>query len=157
MLSSCPPHLHFVTLVLKGRICHFTEWEIWLFNGEVIISSPWIWKGVSTTWQSGRYTLSYPRGRYVGQLWLRCMYRFCRLCIEDMYIIIYLDLSGVQYAASCVICRQITLTLLFPRLVIFATFPGYCLNADLQVWNEITFFFVRTLFDVICNMLTSYI
>ena len=26
-----------------------------------IISSPWIWKGVSATLQSGRYTLSYPR------------------------------------------------------------------------------------------------
>ena len=25
------------------------------------ISSPWIWKGVSATWQIGRYTLSYPR------------------------------------------------------------------------------------------------
>ena len=28
------------------------------------ISSPWIWKGVSATWKSGRYTLSYPRGRF---------------------------------------------------------------------------------------------
>ena len=27
-------------------------------------SSPWIWKGLSTTLESGRYTLSYPRGRY---------------------------------------------------------------------------------------------
>ena len=26
-------------------------------------SSPWIWKGVSATSQSGRYTLSYPRWR----------------------------------------------------------------------------------------------
>ena len=26
--------------------------------------SPWIWKGVSTTWQSGRYTLLYPRGQH---------------------------------------------------------------------------------------------
>ena len=29
------------------------------------ISLPWIWKGVSATWQSGRYALSYPRGRFV--------------------------------------------------------------------------------------------
>ena len=29
------------------------------------ISSPWIWKGVSATLSSGRYTLSYPRWRYV--------------------------------------------------------------------------------------------
>ena len=29
-------------------------------------SSPWIWKGVSATLQSGRYTLSYPRGRISG-------------------------------------------------------------------------------------------
>ena len=28
-----------------------------------IISSPWIWKGVSATLPSGRYTLSYPRWR----------------------------------------------------------------------------------------------
>ena len=28
-------------------------------------SSPWIWKGVSATSQSGRYTLSYPRGRHM--------------------------------------------------------------------------------------------
>ena len=27
--------------------------------------SPWIWKGVSATLQSGRYTLSYPRGRRI--------------------------------------------------------------------------------------------
>ena len=27
------------------------------------MSFPWIWKGVSATLQSGRYTLSYPRGR----------------------------------------------------------------------------------------------
>ena len=26
-------------------------------------SSPWIWKGVSATLQSDRYTISYPRGR----------------------------------------------------------------------------------------------
>ena len=25
--------------------------------------TPWIWKGISVTWQSGRYTLLYPRGR----------------------------------------------------------------------------------------------
>ena len=31
----------------------------------VIISSPWIWKGVYATLQSGRYTLPYPRGRFV--------------------------------------------------------------------------------------------
>ena len=30
------------------------------------VSSPWIWKGVSATLKSGRYTLSYPRGRYVS-------------------------------------------------------------------------------------------
>ena len=29
------------------------------------ISSPWILKGVSATLQSGRYNLSYPRGRFV--------------------------------------------------------------------------------------------
>ena len=29
------------------------------------ITSPWIWKGVSATFQSGRYTLSCPRGRYL--------------------------------------------------------------------------------------------
>ena len=29
------------------------------------ISSPWIWKGASATLQSGRYTLSYLRGRYM--------------------------------------------------------------------------------------------
>ena len=28
------------------------------------ISSLWIWKGVSATLKSGRYTRSYPRGRY---------------------------------------------------------------------------------------------
>ena len=30
------------------------------------ISSPWIWKGVSTTLQSGRYTLLYPRVRIMS-------------------------------------------------------------------------------------------
>ena len=34
--------------------------------GVHVISSPWIGKGVSATLQSGRYTLSYPRGRFVG-------------------------------------------------------------------------------------------
>ena len=29
------------------------------------ILSAWIWKGVSATLQAGRYTLSYPRGRFV--------------------------------------------------------------------------------------------
>ena len=29
------------------------------------ISSPWIWKGVSATLWSGRYTLSYPRRRII--------------------------------------------------------------------------------------------
>ena len=29
------------------------------------VSSPWIWKGVSATLPSGRYTLSYPMGRYI--------------------------------------------------------------------------------------------
>ena len=32
------------------------------------ISSLWIWKGVSATLQSGRYTLSYPMGRYVTRI-----------------------------------------------------------------------------------------
>ena len=27
--------------------------------------APWIWKSVSATSQSGRYTLFYPRGRYI--------------------------------------------------------------------------------------------
>ena len=36
------------------------------------ISSLWIWKGVSATLQSGRYTLSYPRGRYVYLMWVWC-------------------------------------------------------------------------------------
>ena len=33
-----------------------------------IISSPWVWKGVSATSQSGRYTLSCPRGRFVYEM-----------------------------------------------------------------------------------------
>ena len=33
-------------------------------NRTNFISSPWIWKGVSATFPSGRYTLSYLRGRY---------------------------------------------------------------------------------------------
>ena len=34
--------------------------------------SPWIWKGVSATLWSGRYTLSYPRGRIVYTLLFLC-------------------------------------------------------------------------------------
>ena len=37
--------------------------EKWDLNNN--ISSPWIWKGVSATLQSGRYTLSYPTRRYI--------------------------------------------------------------------------------------------
>ena len=33
------------------------------------ISSPWLWKGVYATSQSGRYTLSYPMGRYICMYW----------------------------------------------------------------------------------------
>ena len=36
-----------------------------------IISSLWIWKGVSATLWSGRYTLSYPRGRYMCPICMR--------------------------------------------------------------------------------------
>ena len=35
----------------------------------------WIWKGVSATFQSGRYTLSYPRGTVCVQNWT-CIYSF---------------------------------------------------------------------------------
>ena len=35
------------------------------FQMQVNKSSPWIWKGVSATLQSGRYTLSYPRRQNV--------------------------------------------------------------------------------------------
>ena len=45
----------------------------------VYISTPWIRKGVSATLPSGRYTLSYPRGRYVMAI------------ITDMLCTIYLD------------------------------------------------------------------
>ena len=31
-----------------------------------VYSFPGVWKGVSATLQSGRYTLSNPRGRYTG-------------------------------------------------------------------------------------------
>ena len=34
-----------------------------------LTSSPWIWKGVSATSQSGRYTLAYPKGRYTLSLY----------------------------------------------------------------------------------------
>ena len=40
-----------------------TSWESWITYKHT--SSPWIWKGVSATSQSGRYTLSYPSGRHV--------------------------------------------------------------------------------------------
>ena len=42
-------------------------------------SSPWIWKGVSATLQSGRYTLSYPRGRNKVLVW-RLMPYLLRCC-----------------------------------------------------------------------------
>ena len=32
------------------------------------ISSPWIWNSVSATLQSGRYTLSYPKGRIIADV-----------------------------------------------------------------------------------------
>ena len=42
----------FYTLDMKGCICHFAKWQIHRFI-------PWIWKGVSATLQSGRYTISF--------------------------------------------------------------------------------------------------
>ena len=41
------------------------EWRTQAEIGFSNKSSPWIWKGVSATSWSGRYTLSYPRGRNV--------------------------------------------------------------------------------------------
>ena len=43
-------------------------------------SSPWIWKGVSATLQSGRYTLSYPRGRNKVLVWRLMPYLLKECC-----------------------------------------------------------------------------
>ena len=43
----------------------FFRTELFYNPQPTIISFPWIWKGVCATLQSGRYTLSYPRGRYI--------------------------------------------------------------------------------------------
>ena len=64
-----------------SNLMSHVEWEnnrvLWggtehIFSAEfcdelLYISSLWIWKGVSATWQSGRYTLLYPKGRYGAQ------------------------------------------------------------------------------------------
>ena len=73
-------------LRLKGVISHFSSLEHRWFIPWVIqrrknpcntkhhsgsLYRPlWIWKGVSATLSSGRYTLSYPSGRYIWPLLL---------------------------------------------------------------------------------------
>ena len=52
-----------ITQLCKIMSCHF-HWfmPFFLFRNWLHKSHPSIWKGVSATLQSGRYTLSYPRG-----------------------------------------------------------------------------------------------
>ena len=83
MLSSERVKLaHIVPLEMKGCICHFTEWQIHPFISKgttcrfichftmwqiyPLISKGTTCRFLSDTLRSGRYTLSYPRGRHVG-------------------------------------------------------------------------------------------
>ena len=49
---------------LQWTLQRINGWQCRMTWRTTINSSPWIWKGVSATSQSGRYTLSYPRGQY---------------------------------------------------------------------------------------------
>ena len=59
-------------------------------------SSPWISKGVSATLQSGRYTLSHPRGRYIYRLnpqhgVIQCIVFAGYICYSPIYAILIFD------------------------------------------------------------------
>ena len=62
--------MHFVTSCTGGPsscIALYLKYNILMscfFS--ICVSPPWTWQGVSATLQSGRYTLLYQRGRYVG-------------------------------------------------------------------------------------------
>ena len=76
------------------------------------MSSLWIWKGVSATLQSSKYTLSYPRRRCVSNIYTPFSHSHALHYEMYMYIISpYIALNGVwlewQFLAvlfACVVC-----------------------------------------------------
>ena len=51
------------------------------------MSSPWIWKGVSATLQSGRYTLSYPRGWCVFHAFIPLTPTLLNLIVQPLKVV----------------------------------------------------------------------
>ena len=78
----------------------------------IYISSLWIWKGVSATLQSGKYTLSYPRRRCVSNISTPFSHSHAFHYEMYMYIIsAYIALNGVWHEwqflgvlFACVVC-----------------------------------------------------
>ena len=76
MLSCCGRHVVLIYDAMQMKIVMTA-----FFKSKAVIavylriyidtSSPWIWKGVSATLQSGRYTLLYPMGRCDRRVWMK--------------------------------------------------------------------------------------